>query len=82
MGNTHRVIHIDKRKKKPVRIISKRKKDNKIKRSVDNGDDKKPRGRGKKSRRARVLMDVKRSALGSKGGPKSNKRVGKSESRR
>jgi len=27
-------------------------------------------GRGKKSRRARILMDGKRSALGSKGGPK------------
>jgi hypothetical protein len=36
---------------------------------------------GRKSRRARKLMDGKRSAHGSKGGPKSNRRVGKSESR-
>jgi len=43
---------------------------------------KKTRGRGKKSRRARILMDGKCSAFGSKGGPKSNRRVGKSESRR
>jgi hypothetical protein len=59
---------------------SKGKKGDKIRRiSVDNGDNKKPRG---KKSRARKLMDGKRSALGSKGGPKSNRRVGKSESRR
>jgi len=43
---------------------------------------KKPGVGAKKSRRARILMDGKCSAFGSKGGPKSNRRVGKSESRR
>lgn len=39
MGNTHPVIHKEKRKKKPEKGTSKRKGD-KIKRSVDNGDEK------------------------------------------
>jgi len=44
MGNTHPVIHIDKRKKKRERII--KREGDKIKRSVDNSDDKKLRVRG------------------------------------
>jgi len=70
-------IHIDKKEKGSL----KEKKGDKIKRiSVDNGNDEKPRG--KKSKTEKKLMDGKRSALGFKGGPKSNRRVGKSDGRR